>query len=101
MAITYLVNYDANGNQDVTLEFDSYNEASISGLRYTDAYHGLQWLTFGSVAIEALSTDDINNGYSGYVKIVAQNRSNEDCIVERKRNKSNSKEKFQRIFGSY
>ena len=78
MAITYLVNYDANGNQDVTLEFDSYDEASISGLRYTDAYHGLQWLTFGSVAIEALSTDDINNGYSGYVKIVAQNRSNDN-----------------------
>ncbi len=78
MAISYLVNYDANGNQDVTLEFDSYNEASISGLRYTDDYHGLQWLTFGSVAIEALSTDDINNGYSGYVKIVAQNRSNDN-----------------------
>ena len=78
MAITTIINYDVNGNQDITLELTDYNDTNntITDFRYADAYNGLaNWFTFSSVVIEEPSATDVSNGYGGYKKLVGFGRS--------------------------
>lgn len=75
--VTYLVHYDVNGNQDLTLEFTDidFDSGAIGGFRFTDAYHSYQWMTFSTVQFEALTQQDIDAGYGGMFKLLAMGRN--------------------------
>ena len=83
MSTQYLVNYNNQGAQDLTIKLVNYDDqaGTIDDLEYTDAYHNFSWMSFASVQIEALSNADIANGYGGYIKIVCLGKVS--CVVWR------------------
>ena len=58
MAITTIINYDVNGNQDITLELTDYNDANNTITDLNILTHGMVWVT-GSPSIRWLSKNRV------------------------------------------